>query len=208
MREECGLGSESHTGTSLETEFTDRKDREAGDARPLNHVEAVGEGLRFDEVDGETPCEIGGEEGAEDDACAVGLGVPAIKNDGERGEEDDFVELGGVAGDAVTEVDAPRERGGGAVGVVGEAGEEAADAADGNTDAERDGEEVSGAGADAGEELDEFDGEPAAEKPADDGFASAGFEHLSPMKTDAGSLLEEAEDAAASECADCGGGDD
>ena len=52
----------------------------------------------------------------------------------------------------------PGECGGRAAGVVGEAGEEAADAADGDADAERDGEEVAGAGADVGEALEELDG--------------------------------------------------
>ena len=63
--------------------------------------------------------------------------VVAVKDGGENDEEDDLVELGGMAGDAVAEVDGPRERGGGAVGVVGEAGEEAADAADDDAEAER-----------------------------------------------------------------------
>ena len=58
-----------------------------------------------------------------------------MEGEGERDEEEDLVELGGVAGDSVAEVDGPGEGGGGAVGVVGEAGEEAADAAYGDAEA-------------------------------------------------------------------------
>jgi hypothetical protein len=88
----------------------------------------------------------------------MGSSAPAVEDEGEGDKEEELVELGGVAWDAVAEVDGPGEGGGGAVGVVGEAGEEAAEAADGDADAEGDGEEVAGAGADAGEELDELDG--------------------------------------------------
>ncbi len=112
-----------------------------------------------------------------------------------------------MAADAVAEVDAPGERGRGAVGVVGEAGEEAAEAADRDADAERDGEEVAGAGADAGEELDELDGEPAAEQATDDGLA-AGAEDVGPVQAVARGLFEQAEEARANEGADGGGGDD
>ncbi len=112
-----------------------------------------------------------------------------------------------MAGDSVAEVDGPGEGGGGAVGVVGEAGEEAAEAAYGDADAEGDGEEVAGAGADAGEELDELDGEPAAEQAADDGLA-AGVQQLRPVEAEFGGLFEQAEEARAEEGADGGGGDD
>src|ERR1700729_731834 len=121
---------------------------ETGEAGPLDQVEAVVEGLGFDEVDEETPGEIGGEEETEGGAFGMGPRVVAVEDDGERDEKEDLVELGGMAGDAVAEVYGPGQRGGGAVGVVGEAGEEAADAAYGDADAEGDGEEVAGGGGD------------------------------------------------------------
>ena len=137
----------------------------------------------------------------------MGALVVTVEEEREGEEEEDFVELGGVAGDAVAEVDAPWEGGWGAVGVVGEAGEEAADAADGDADAERNGEEVSGAGVDVADALGEFDGDPAAEEPPDDGLA-AGLEEGAPGDGEARSLLEDAEDAGAEEGSDCSGGDD
>src|SRR4051794_4992754 len=80
-------------------------------ARPLNHVQAVDEGLGFDEVDEQAPGEIAGHEGTENNAVRVWPAVPAIECDGEEEEEEEFVELRGVARDAVAEVDAPGQRG-------------------------------------------------------------------------------------------------
>jgi hypothetical protein len=137
----------------------------------------------------------------------MGSSAPAVEDEGEGDKEEELVELGGVAGDAVAEVDGPGEGGGDAVGVVGEAGDEAAEAADGDADAEGDGEEVAGAGADAGEELDELDGEPAAEQAADDGLA-AGLQQLGPVQAEFRGLFEETEEARADEGADGRGGDD
>ena len=55
----------------------------------------------------------------------------------EEEQEGDFVELGGVARDAVAEVDFPRKaRWENTVGVIRESGEEAADAADGDAEDE------------------------------------------------------------------------
>lgn len=152
------------------------------------------EGLRLDEVDEEAPGDVGGEEEAEGGAFGVGASVVLVKNEGEGDEEEDFVELGGVAGDAVSEVYGPWQGGGVAVGVVGEAGEKAADTADGDADAEGDGEEVSGAGVDVADALSELDGDPASEKSADDGLASR-EEEGSPGELRERDLLEEAEDA-------------
>jgi hypothetical protein len=90
----------------------------------------------------------------------------------QREEEEDFVELGGMAGDAVAEVDGPGEMGRRAVGVVGEASEKASDASNGDPEGERDGVEVAGRGAESDVALDEFDGEEAEGEGSDDGFAS------------------------------------
>ena len=87
-------------------------------------------------------------------------------------EEDNFVELGGMARDAVAEVDGPGERGGGAVGVVGEAGEEAADAPDGDANSEGDGVEVASGLAESDVALHEFDGDEAEDEGANNGLAA------------------------------------
>ena len=129
----------------------------------MDEIEAVDCRLWFEEVDGEAPEEIGGDEDAEEGAVLVRAFAQEVERDRKQQEEENLVELGGVAGDAVAEVDRPGERGGDAVGVVGEAGEEAADAADGDAEAEWDGEEIAGAGFDVEDGFDEFDGEPAAE---------------------------------------------
>jgi hypothetical protein len=93
--------------------------------------------------------------------------------DGNQGEkEEDFVELGGVARDAVAEVDGPGECRGRAVGVVGEAGEEAPDAADGDAEGEGNGVEVAGGGAESDVTFREFDADEAEGESTDDGFAS------------------------------------
>jgi hypothetical protein len=87
-------------------------------------------------------------------------------------EEDDFVELGGVARDAVAEIDGPGERGGRAVSVVGEAGEETSDAADSDAESERDGVEVAGGLVESDVAFDQFDGDQASGECADNGFAA------------------------------------
>lgn len=93
--------------------------------------------------------------------------------DRDQGEqEEDFVELGGVAGDAVAEVDGPGEIRRRAVSVVGEAGEEASDASDGDTEGEGDGVEVPGGVAQSDVAFGEFDANQAEDESADNGFAA------------------------------------
>lgn len=86
----------------------------------------------------------------------------AIEGGNEQQEENDFVQLGGVAGDTVAEVDSPGQCCGRAVGVVGEAGEETADASDGDAECERDCVEISGGFAETDVALGEFNGEKPA----------------------------------------------
>jgi len=175
----------------------------------LDQVEAVEEWLRLDEVDKEAPCKIGSHEETEGAAFVMPAGVESVKCEGEEDQEQEFVKLRGVAWYAIAEVNSPRECSRGATGVVGETGEEAADAADGDADAEWHGEEVAGAGANVGEALDDFDGQPAAQQATDDGLAAAGEgKELLNTKTVDGGVFEHAEDAAAEESADGGSGDD
>ncbi len=93
--------------------------------------------------------------------------------EGDQGQqEEDFVELGGMARNAVAEVYGPGKIARDAVGVVGEAGEETADASDGDAEGERDGVEVAGRGAKSDVALHPFDREQAEDERADDGLAS------------------------------------
>jgi hypothetical protein len=102
----------------------------------------------------------------------VRVAIIAAKGEGEQGKKEDLVELGGMAGDAVAEINSPRKRGARAEGIVGKASEEAAEAPDGNPYAEGDGEEVSGAGVNVLKALGNFNGEPAAKKSAYDCLAA------------------------------------
>jgi len=123
-------------------------------------------------------------------------------------EEDDFVELGRVAGDAVAEVDGPGEICRRAVGVVGEAGEEAADASDGDAEGERDGIEVAGGGAESDVAFGEFDGDESEGQGADDGFAADEVSRI--VQTVPGELrvLEPEQEFGADGASRDGGGDD
>ena len=125
--------------------FGIHNNEQTNDAGPLNQIESPECGLGFDEVDEQPPREVGSEKDAEGCAFAVRVFVEAVEQECEHEEEGDLVELCGMAGDAVAEVDGPWECGGRSVGVVGEAGEQAADTADSDADAERNGEEVAGA---------------------------------------------------------------
>ncbi len=60
-------------------EFTERQRDESSGAAPLYPVHAVDYRLGFYEVDGEAPCEVGGQEGAED----LAFGVWAVLGAGE-----------------------------------------------------------------------------------------------------------------------------
>ena len=87
---------------------TGREGKQTGEASPLNEVETVVKGLRFDEVDGESPDEVGGEEETEGGALGVRVAIIAAKGESEQGKKEDLVELGGMAGDAVAKVNSPR----------------------------------------------------------------------------------------------------
>ena len=113
-----------------------------------------------------------------------------------------------MARNVIAEVDGPRERGRGAVGVVGEAGEEASDAADGDAEGEWDGVEVAGGGAESDVAFREFDGDEAEGEGADDGFASDEVGRIVEMLP--GELgVFEPEEKFGAECrsGDCGGDD-
>jgi len=165
----------------------------------------VGDGLRLEEVDEESPCEVCDEKYTEDAAFDMWASVPAIKNDPENCEEKDFVNLRRVTRYSVAKVDAPGKRGGFAVGVVGETGQEAPNATNGDAKAEWNGEEIAGAGADAGKKLHELHTAPATEQAADDRFAAASdYEELFPMEARSGQLLQNTQKATANQSSDRG----
>jgi len=131
----------------------------------------------------------------------------AVEERNQEEQEGDLVELGGVARDAVAEVDGPGEAGGRAVGVVGEAGEEASDAADGDAKGERDGVEVTGGVTESDIALDEFDGDQAASEGADDGFASDEGGGVVEVVQSEGGIFEPVEELGAERGSGDGGGE-
>ena len=132
-----------------------------------------------------------------------------MKQERDQGEEEeDFVELGGVAGDVVAEVDGPGEARRSAVGVVGEAGEEASDASDGDTEGEGDGVEVAGGGAEADVAFGEFDADQTEGEGADDGFASDEVGGVVQAVKGELRVLEPEQEFGAQRASGDGGGDD
>lgn len=109
--------------------------------------------FRFEKVAGEAKREIASHEEFKQVAFAMRAPRYGENKNAEQDDEENFVELGGMAADAVAEVDAPRQRGGGAGGLVIDAGEEAANAPDGDTDAQRKGKEVAGTDGNAEQAL-------------------------------------------------------
>ena len=131
-----------------------------------------------------------------------------IKDWDQGQEEGDFVELGGMARDAVAEVDGPGEIGGSAIGVVGESGEEAADAADGDTEGEWDGVEIAGGVVDADIALEEFNGDQAEDQGADDGFSSHEVGGVAEALPGELGVFEPVEESGTESASGDGGGDD
>ena len=107
------------------------------------------------------------------------VAVITAKGKGEQGKEENLVELGGMTGDTVAEINSPRKVGGRAEGIVSQAGKKAANAANCNADAQGKDEKISGTGVNLLEVLDDFDRQPAAEKSTDDSLA-ARKEQVSP----------------------------
>lgn len=88
-----------------------------------------------------------------------------------RDQEHDLVELRRMARDAVTEIHAPRQAGGRAVGMVGQPCEKAADAADAHADGQRQHESIAAGALDVGNALGDFHAKHAAKQCADDRLA-------------------------------------
>ena len=135
------------------THYVARIVQQSEDACPLNPSEAEeNPRIGLEEVAEESESEVGDHEEFEGVAGEEGVMVAVVILRLRRGfasrnpcsaqddnfikgwnqceQEEDFVELGGMAGDAVPEVDGPGKVGGVAVGVVGETGKEATDASD------------------------------------------------------------------------------
>lgn len=119
----------------------------------------------------------------------------------------DFVKLGGVAANAIAEIDAPGQCSGGAVGKIGEAGEKASNASDG--DSSRDGqcEKIAGAGGDFQSALGPLDGRRAAEQAADNGFAGHQVQRMVQLCQRRSRIFQPGQQLAA-QCGPDGGGHD
>jgi len=179
------------------------------DASPLDEVQATNQRLRFEEVDQQTPRKVARQKDAE--ARAFSPLRREAQEGGEQEQKEDFVELGGMAADAVAEVDSPRQMRGLAVGVICQPCKEAADAANRDTDAERQRKQVAGPSLNSAEALDDFYANPSAQQAAHNGFAAWGDEQGkqvpgSPSVAHGGPLLRKPKEAAAEERANGGRG--
>lgn len=103
---------------------------------------------------------------------ARGEGREEVDGESEEDNKEAFVELCGMASEAVAEIDGPRKRRDGAIGAVSEAREKTADATEGGANGERPDEGVAGGAGEAEACLGKFDTGPAAEESAHDGFAA------------------------------------
>ena len=115
------------------------------------------------EVDEQPPGEIGSQKDAEGCTLGVRLLVISVKHEAKSDEEEDLVKLGGVAGDTIAKIDAPGQARRNTVGAVRGSCQKAANAANGDAQAQRHGEKVTGPGAEAAQALDQADGNPAAQ---------------------------------------------
>lgn len=125
----------------------------------------------FKKIAGETKRKIANHEKFKEVAFAMRVPGHGENKTAEQDDEENFVELGGMAAEAIAEVDPPRQRGDGASGLVINAGEEAANAPDGDAKAQRKGEEVPGPDGNAEQALGKFDSKESADQRADDGLA-------------------------------------
>jgi hypothetical protein len=157
-------------------EVAEGEDGEEGaeEAGELDGAEVEERGFAgFEKFDGEAEKKIAGEVEAEARANGDGAAAHDDREGGrEREHKEGFVELGGMAADAVAEIDAPRERCREAVGAIGEAGKEAADPPDGGAEGEGPDEGVAGGADDAADFFRELHAGPAAEEATDDGLAA------------------------------------
>lgn len=112
-----------------------------------------------------------------------------------------------MAADAIAQIDAPGQGGGGAKGVVLFAGEQAADAADGDADGERDGEDIASAAADAGEAFSDLDREGVAGECADHALAAEQIVEIGEGASGQERVFTQVEQLGAEDGA-CNGGDD
>src|ERR1700692_2877174 len=89
-----------------------------------------------------------------------------------RDQKEHLVNLGWMPGNAAAVIDAPRQLGPHAAGVVGQTGEKAPDSADAHAEDQRVNADITRGTADAHDFFGQGGSHPASQKPADDGFAS------------------------------------
>ena len=136
--------------------------QEAKKAGPLDEVHAGDLRLWLEEVDEQAPKKVEGHEEPEERTFGVRALAKPMEKSSESAEEQDFVRLGGVPGNAVPEVDGPRQRGWRSAGVVGQASQETPDTADCDAEAKGKGKQVACAYRDAFALLCYLHGEPTA----------------------------------------------
>lgn len=107
------------------------------------------------------------------EAAAIGQRAAALQQPeqpAEQGQKADFVQVGGVARDAVAKIEAPGQARGRAEGAVFEATEVAAEPADGQPQQQRIHHEVAATGRDAKALFGELHPEQTSQEAAHDGF--------------------------------------
>src|SRR5882672_1719859 len=91
-----------------------------------------------------------------------------IEKRDEQQEEDDFVKLGRMAGNAIAEIYTPGQESRRAVGIVGESGEKASNASDGNAERERYGVQIACGLTQSNVALDKFNRDEASDERTND----------------------------------------
>ena len=119
--------------------------------------------LGLDEVDDQSPQQIGGEEEPKGRTLRMRTTIVLIQHEGQRSQEEDFIQLSWVTRNTIAEINRPRHGGWRAVGIIGESGKETSYSSNGDTQAQRNHEEIAGTGADMTDSLDKFNRDPASE---------------------------------------------
>ena len=156
----CGLARYAVVHALLPRRIITRSVQDEAETHQVEQVEGAGERcIGFEEFPDEALQAVPADR--EIEAVLQPEGVAGHEtldqHDEHRGHGERFVELHGVAWNAVAEIDGPGNTGRRAVGEVGEAGEEAAQPADGHGGGEGRGEDDAGRALDTGEALEGLD---------------------------------------------------
>lgn len=158
----------------------------------------------FEEVDGKPEHEVCNKESA----VSIALAIPWSAQPKDKcNQKQGLIELGWMAVDAVSEVNAPRQGGRDSIGVVGKALQEASNASDCHSDDYRNREKISGPAGDPCSPLDPLHCERATQQSADDGLAGKQVERLEHVPQSRYGVFKPVKNPAAQRRPDDGGSD-